>query len=97
MVDMWAHAYLPGALHTNGHIESYHGVIKSLFLVTKFALPFPHQVCKRATLTRPFDLPSGGAGPAGPPAAILPLHTVAGSEGGRGRGGAPDCLLPHHL
>ena len=43
-LEMWAHAYPPGALHTNGHIDSYHVVIKSLFFVTKFnVLPFPHQ------------------------------------------------------
>ena len=54
-LEMWAHAYLPGAPHTNGLIESYHGVIKSLFFVTKCALLLFQQtlypVCKRAMLT----------------------------------------------
>ena len=42
-LEMWAHAYPPGAPHANGHIDSYHVVIKTLFFVTKFnVLPFPH-------------------------------------------------------
>lgn len=57
-LEMWAHAYLPGAPHTNGLIESYHGVIKSLFFVTKCVLLFQrtlYPVCKCAMLTLPFD------------------------------------------
>lgn len=34
-IGKWAHAFNPGAPNTNGVIESYHGVIKLLFLTSK--------------------------------------------------------------
>jgi hypothetical protein len=39
-IKMWAHAYLPGVgAYTNGVIESFHGVIKTLFFTSKCVAP----------------------------------------------------------